>query len=75
MFRGKLIGVFRFSRRGEYIGGRAASRGGPGAHTRPWRGQGWPAPWGGISGRSRILLMGMPDQNFDHSIGVFFVIQ
>jgi hypothetical protein len=36
----KLIGAFRFSRRGEYIGGRAASEGGPGAHTRPWRGQG-----------------------------------
>jgi hypothetical protein len=33
----KLIGPFRFSRRGEYIGGRAASGGGPGAHTRPWR--------------------------------------
>jgi hypothetical protein len=28
MFRGKLIGSFRFSRRGEYIGGRAASGGG-----------------------------------------------
>jgi hypothetical protein len=40
MFHGKLIGSFRFSRRGEYIGGRAASGGGPGAHTRPQRGQG-----------------------------------
>jgi hypothetical protein len=28
----KLIGVFRFSHRGEYIGRRAASEGGPGAH-------------------------------------------
>jgi hypothetical protein len=36
----KLIGVFRFSRRGEYIGGRSASGGGPGAHTCPWRGLG-----------------------------------
>jgi hypothetical protein len=31
----KLIGSFRFSRRGEYIGGRVASGGGLGAHTRP----------------------------------------
>jgi hypothetical protein len=36
----KLIGAFRFSRRGEYIGGRAASEGGPGGHTTWWRGQG-----------------------------------
>jgi hypothetical protein len=36
----KLIEAFRFSRRGEYIGGRVASRGGPGAHIRPWRIQG-----------------------------------
>jgi hypothetical protein len=36
----KLIGLFRFSRRGEYIGGRAASGGGPGVHTTWWRGQG-----------------------------------
>jgi hypothetical protein len=35
-----LIGAFRFSRRGEYIGGRAASGSGPWAHTMPWRGQG-----------------------------------
>jgi hypothetical protein len=40
MFRGKLIGLFRFSHRGEYIGGRAASGSGPGAHTCPWRGLG-----------------------------------
>jgi hypothetical protein len=39
-FRGKLIGYFRFSHRGEYIGGRAASGSRPGAHTMPWRGQG-----------------------------------
>jgi hypothetical protein len=35
------------SRRGEYIGGRAASRGGPGAHTRPRRGQGVARAMGG----------------------------
>jgi hypothetical protein len=40
MFRGKLIRSFRFSHRGEYIGGRAASGDGPGAHTRPRCGQG-----------------------------------
>jgi hypothetical protein len=39
-FRGKLIGPFRFSRQGEYIGGRAASGSVPGAHTMPWRGKG-----------------------------------
>jgi hypothetical protein len=38
---------FRFSHRGEYIGGRAASECGPGAHTCPWhdlgvaRAMGW----------------------------------
>jgi hypothetical protein len=40
MFRGKLIGVLGFSHQGEYIGGRAASGGGLGAHTMPWRGLG-----------------------------------
>jgi hypothetical protein len=37
MFHGKLIGSFRFSRRGEYIGGRAASGRGPGGPTTWWR--------------------------------------
>jgi hypothetical protein len=37
MFHGKLIGCLGFSRQGEYMGGRAASGGGPGAHTMPWR--------------------------------------
>jgi hypothetical protein len=32
----KIDRAFRFSHRGEYIGGRAASEGGPGAHTCPW---------------------------------------
>jgi hypothetical protein len=36
----KLIGAFRFSHRGEYIGRRAASGSEPGAHTCPWRGLG-----------------------------------
>jgi hypothetical protein len=36
----KLIGAFRFSHRGEYIGGRVASECGPGAHTIPRHGQG-----------------------------------
>jgi hypothetical protein len=42
-----MIGPFRFSRRGEYIGGRAASEGGPGGHTTWWRGQGLgrATPW------------------------------
>jgi hypothetical protein len=39
-FHGKVIGPFRFSRRGEYIGGRAMSEGGPGGHTTWWRSQG-----------------------------------
>jgi hypothetical protein len=40
MFHGNRSGAFRFSRRGEYIGGRAALGSGPGAHTCPWRGLG-----------------------------------
>jgi hypothetical protein len=40
MFRGKLIEALGFSHRGEYIGGRAASGGGPGGLTPWWRGQG-----------------------------------
>jgi hypothetical protein len=32
--------AFRFSHRGEYIGVRAASEGGPGGHTTWWRSQG-----------------------------------
>jgi hypothetical protein len=39
-FEEKLIGAFRFSCQGEYIGRRAASGSGPGAHTSPWHGQG-----------------------------------
>jgi hypothetical protein len=37
MFRGKLIGPLGFPRRGEYIGGRAASGGGPGGPPTWWR--------------------------------------
>jgi hypothetical protein len=40
MFRGKLIGPLGFSRRGEYIGGRAASGSGPAGLTPRWRGPG-----------------------------------
>jgi hypothetical protein len=35
MFSGKEFGPLGFSHRGEYIGGRAMSGGGPGGHT-PW---------------------------------------
>jgi hypothetical protein len=37
MFRGKVIGALGFSRRGEYIGGRAALGGGPASLTPRWR--------------------------------------
>jgi hypothetical protein len=37
MFRGKVIRHLGFSRRGEYIGGRVASGGGPGGLTPRWR--------------------------------------
>jgi hypothetical protein len=40
MFHEKLIGFLGFSRRGEYIGGMAASGGGPGGPTTWWHGQG-----------------------------------
>jgi hypothetical protein len=40
MFSAELIGALEFSRRGEYIGGRVASGGGPGGPTTWWRGQG-----------------------------------
>jgi hypothetical protein len=39
-FRGKFIDPLGFSYRGDYIGGRAASECGLGAHTWSWRGQG-----------------------------------
>jgi hypothetical protein len=40
MFQGKAIRPLGFSRRGEYIGKRGASEGGPGGLTPLWRGQG-----------------------------------
>jgi hypothetical protein len=50
-FRGELIGSLGFSHRGEYIGGRAVSGGGPEGLTPWWCGQGlaraarvWPGP-------------------------------
>jgi hypothetical protein len=39
----------KFSRRGEYIGGRAMSGGGPWAHTMPRRGQGVARAMGGVA--------------------------
>jgi hypothetical protein len=39
-FHEKLLGALGFSRRGEYIGGRTASGGGPGGLTPWWRGPG-----------------------------------
>jgi hypothetical protein len=39
MFRGKAIHPLGFSHRGEYIGERGASRGGPGGLSTWWRGQ------------------------------------
>jgi hypothetical protein len=40
MFQGKAVCPLGFSRRGEFIGERAASGGGPGGLTTWWRGQG-----------------------------------
>jgi hypothetical protein len=47
MFRGKAIRPLGFSRRGEFIGERAASEGGPGGLTMWWHGQGLgrATPW------------------------------
>jgi hypothetical protein len=42
--------VFRFSHRGEYIGGRAASgKMDQGLTPAPGAAWGWPAPWGGVA--------------------------
>jgi hypothetical protein len=54
MISGKLIGCLGFSRRGEYIGERTVSGGGPGAHTSPQCGQGVARAMGG--GRPLALL-------------------
>jgi hypothetical protein len=50
-FCGRRLDYLGFLPRREYIGGRAMSEGGPGAHTTWWRGQGdrhhpmvWPVP-------------------------------
>jgi hypothetical protein len=40
MFSGKEFGPLGFSSRGDYIGRRAMSGGGPGGHTPLWRDQG-----------------------------------
>jgi hypothetical protein len=49
MFRGKLIGALGFPRRGEYIGGRAASGGGQVAPPPGGAGQGLAAPPYGVA--------------------------
>jgi hypothetical protein len=38
-FRGRRLDNLGFSHRRDFIGGRAMSEGGQGAHTTPWRGQ------------------------------------
>jgi hypothetical protein len=48
-FRGKLIGSLGFSRRRKYIGGRAASGGGPGGSPPGGVGQGLAAPPYGVA--------------------------
>jgi hypothetical protein len=50
MFHGKLIGSFRFSHRGEYIGGRAASGARPGDPPLGGAGQELAAPPYGVAG-------------------------
>jgi hypothetical protein len=61
MFFGKLIGSLGFYRRGEYIGGRAMSGGGPGAHTIAQRGLGVARAmaWGGRPLVSLRLCFGL----------------
>jgi hypothetical protein len=55
MFSGKEFGPLGFSRREEYIGGRAMSGGGPRAHTTWWRSQGWPVPPYGMAAPLRLV--------------------
>ena len=43
------LGYLGFSREEEYIGERAKPGGGQGGHTTPRRGQGAPAPGGGVA--------------------------
>jgi hypothetical protein len=61
-FRGKLIGPLGFSCRGEYIGGRAASGGGPGGLTLWWRG---PGPSRAALGCGRPLPPSVSSSDFD----------
>jgi hypothetical protein len=63
MFRGNWSGLFRFSRQGEYIGGRAALECGPGAHTWSCRGQGVARtmPWCGCLLAPLRLCFGLHD--------------
>jgi hypothetical protein len=50
MYREKLIGSLGFPHRGEYIGERVASEGGPGGRTTWWRGLGLAVPPYGVAG-------------------------
>jgi len=62
-FRGFWLGCLGFSRDEEYIGGRATSVEPRGAHTMPRRGQGGPAPRGGVAA-SRLCFVSPSDSVF-----------
>jgi hypothetical protein len=58
-FPGRRLDDLGFLRRRDYIGGRAMSEGGPGAHTTPWRGQrGCTTRWCGHFGALLHLCFG-----------------
>jgi hypothetical protein len=48
-FRGSMLDYLGFSRRRHFIGRRAMLEGTRAAHTMAWRGQGAPAPPGGVA--------------------------
>jgi hypothetical protein len=48
-FHGSMLDYLGFSRRRDFIGGRAMSEGALGAHTTWWHGQGAPAPPPGVA--------------------------
>jgi hypothetical protein len=48
-FRGWTLIDLGFSRRTDFIGGRAMLEGGPGAHTTPWHNKRGGAPPGGVA--------------------------
>jgi hypothetical protein len=61
MFQGKAICPLGFSRRGEFIGERVTSEGGPGGLTMWWRGQGLgrATPWCGWPLSPLHLIFGL----------------